>query len=316
MGRFVAALILAALVLPAPRARAQTTPEEHTVNELQKKSRAHLVSGSFLMAASGALVISGGVHFAVDVPDYCTTCRPSAAALAIAGSVLLGVGALSLVPGAVLLSKGVKEKRKAELLASGKATLSEIGEAEYLGPVTGNVQPGYVDQRMGKIKRMAAAGFVLVSLALASAAAGWIFWGVAHAQPDAADFYTTLIGWETLIPASVLFYAAGSPCLLYADVRARHLVGIKPIDGVGITGWVFYGIAWTSGIQYILGIPPVFAIVSSASLALGSIVSLVAGARATRIASKHIGADARPITLVPSITPLPGGISIGVAGAF
>jgi hypothetical protein len=314
MGRFVAALVLAALVLVTPRARAQTTPEEHTVDELQKKSRSHLVSGSFLMAASGALIIAGGVQFGV--AEHCHTCAPGAAGLVIAGSVHLGIGALSIVPGAVLLSLSVKEKRKAALLASGKATLAEIGEAEYLGPVTGNVPPGYVDQRMGKIKRMAAAGYVLVSLALASAAAGWIFWGVAHAQPDAADFYTTLIGWETLIPASILFFAAGSPCLLYADVRARHLVGLKPIDGVGITGWIFYGITWTSGIQYMLGIPPVFAMVSSASLALGSIVSLVAGIRASRIAGKHIGTGARPVTLVPSVTPLPGGISIGVAGSF
>ncbi len=313
MGRNVAALVLAALVLAAPRAHAQTTPEEHTANELEVKARSYIISGSFMTAVGGALMIPGAALIGVQYTSRCENCGPSAPTFLIAGSIILGLGGLTLVPGAVLLSQGVRKKKNAGKLASGQATLVEVGEAEYLGPVTSDVAPAYVDDRMGKVQSMVNTGYSLIGLSLISATSAWLFLVGDLVRGLNSNLWVSFL---VMMPVSVLMYSIGSPCLLSASARARHLVGLKPVDGLGIAGWVLYGNSLATGSLFFGGWPPYIAMAYSASLIAGAVVSLVAGHRAARIANEQLKGRSVPVTLVPSVTPLPGGISIGVAGAF
>jgi hypothetical protein len=319
-------LALVVVLVPA-RAHAQSTPEEHTVQELELKARSHIVTGSLLTSFGGALMVVGGGLIGAQYAYTCEDCGPSAPTFLIIGASLLGIGGLNLVPGAVLLDSGIRKKKSAALLASGKVGLDVVGEAEYLGPVTaegtsGPPGPGtgdatslYAEQRMGKVKRMANTGYVLVSLSLAFAAASWCFLA-GHLARGLYDSYSLDVGFFVLTPASMVLFAIGSPHLLLANTRARHLEGLKPTDGLNTAGWVLYAPALATGSLFFGGWPPYIAMAYSALLVTGSAVSIAAGVRATRTADRYVGEQPHAFTLVPSVAPLAGGFVLGIAGTW
>jgi len=84
-----------------------------------------------------------------------------------------------------------------------------------------------------------------------------------------------------------------------------------------VAGWVFYALALATLPMYFAFMPPYLGIAGSAFTIIGAALSMTAGVHSRRLIDAH--SEEQPeagLTLMPFVSPLPGGMVAGIAGAF
>jgi len=190
------------------------------------------------------------------------------------------------------------------------ATGLSCRSAIYEPPLTD--EPG--GHAWGKARRLAIAGSVLDALGLLSLTGGWIFAGAVCGDP-----YCTMMGF---IPGAALMHGIGGPLKLHGLAIANKSAGQKPAGALVVAGWIAYGLTLASLApmpfaplfmsEEIFVILPIF---YTALHLVSATITYVAGGTAIRRASAALEEDATA-ALVPYAAPVPGGITLGLAGSF
>jgi len=165
-----------------------------------------------------------------------------------------------------------------------------------------------------RARRLAIAGFVLDTLGIISLTGGWVFAGAA-----CGDVFCAMLGF---IPSAALMHGIAGPLKLHGLTIANKYSGRKPVDGLAIAGWVTYALTLASlapmpftplmmSEEAITVIP----IVYTAMHVVSVVITFVAGGRALRLASE-VREEKQAASFVPYVSPVPGGISLGLTGTF
>lgn len=132
-------------------------------------------------------------------------------------------------------------------------------------------------------------------------------------RPCAITYFTSAALWGTVYHVSV-------PLLLVAQMKSRVAIGKDRSDTLNVVGWLFY-VLTSAG--YVAAAGPAAFTILYANLALAAVhvvsvsLSVAAGHRALRNLAR-LGTEqtsSRP-TILPVLSPVPGGASIGIGGVF
>jgi len=253
-------------------------------------------AGWAFIGLSTMMVIPGAVFSAMDTSMI-------APAFIYVGIPFLCAASVGYGVGFGLFGKGWTEKKKARLLASGERSLDDL---EWYPP-----------EGMAPIRafRRTVAGFVLAGLSLAHLAGGWIAFTV-----DAASGFRMgggWLAWAGMQGGAYLYNAIGAPLLLHTHFKIRQNSGLKGMTPLQVAGWVFYGFTYATMPLYWGFKIPYIGIAGAVFVAISGALSITAGARSLEmIADLPEQQQKSSVTLMPFVSPVPGGVISGFAGSF
>ncbi len=303
-------LALVLLLLPSPSHASDKSEKPAVAGDITELSPAefearkyysiratkfHHAGWAFIGLAT-ILVIPGAVFSALDT-------NMAAPAFIYVGIPFLCAASVGYGVGFGLFGKGWTEKKKVRLLASGERSLEDL---EWHSP------EGMAPK---KAFRRTVGGLVLAGLSLAHLAGGWIAFSV-----DAASGFRMgggWLAWAGMQGGAYLYNGIGAPLLLHTHFKIRKNAGLKGMTPLQVAGWVFYAFTYATIPIYWGFKIPYIGIAGAVFLAISGALSITAGARSlAMVSTQETEQPAASVTLMPFVSPVPGGVISGFAGSF
>lgn len=174
-------------------------------------------------------------------------------------------------------------------------------------------QAGSLDmKKVNNVRRLAAAGYTFMAIGIGAMVGSWI----AYVPHIGAKVDSLPPVWFVLISSWGATAAIGVPMLQVASFKARKLLGLPPVDGFFIAGWIFFGLNFAA-IAFMEANP----IYSMLYATIGFTAAMLwswwgAGRSMRRLRRAERASLESGATVIPWVTALPGGAMAGIAGTF
>jgi hypothetical protein len=262
-------------------------------------------AGIAMVVIASALVVPGIVISALEAapkePGY--DAQSSGLGILLIGTPSFCASAVGYAIGFGLLGKGWLEAARARKLASRELTAYDLGWAPERG-----MEPE-------DVYKLTAPGLGLEVAGLAILAGAWLAWGIDFAS--GIDYGNGSRAWLGMMPIAFAVHGVGAPLTLLPNSGMRKTMGLKGRTGVQVAGMVFWALSlgtlpfyWGFRIPYI-------GIAGSGFFLISAALSLTAGVRSLRmIEARSAEQPEASVTLMPFVSPVPGGVISGFAGTF